>query len=168
MGMGDADFAKVRDALEVASYVEQLHLSEQQWLMNRLSWLFTSQSFCILAYVTLITRAPGHGEDGRVAFLKVALPLFGVVCCAFVGLAIRAANADAHELGAARVALTVLINERLAPSVTLPRIGPSASLRDKPWTLWVGGLPHNLLPWLLMLLWLSLLTAPWLKARIAG
>src|SRR5207253_1454169 len=79
-GIGDPDFAKVRDALGVASYVEQLHLSEQQWLMNRLAWLFTSQSFCILAYVTLITKAPGAGDDTRVAFLKVGLPVFGVVC----------------------------------------------------------------------------------------
>jgi hypothetical protein len=32
-------FADVKEAIAVAAYVEQMFAAEQQWIMNRLSWL---------------------------------------------------------------------------------------------------------------------------------
>jgi len=51
------------EAIAAAAYVEQLLAAEQQWITNRLSWLFISQSFCLTAFVILATstgtRFPG-------------------------------------------------------------------------------------------------------------
>ena len=38
-------FNSLAEAIGVAQYVEQLLGAENQWINNRLSWLFISQSF---------------------------------------------------------------------------------------------------------------------------
>ncbi len=59
-------FEKVEHAFAASTFVEQLLTAEQNWITNRLSWLFVSQSFCITAFVILITsettrfRAENH------------------------------------------------------------------------------------------------------------
>jgi hypothetical protein len=61
----------LQDALALAAYIEQLLMTEQQWILNRLSWLFTSQSFLVTAFVVLL----GSGNHSSTAhLLKVALP----------------------------------------------------------------------------------------------
>jgi hypothetical protein len=45
------DILDLKDALALAAYIEELLMTEQQWIMNRLSWLFTSQSFLLTAFV---------------------------------------------------------------------------------------------------------------------
>lgn len=51
---GSIDGIDLKDALALAAHIEQLLMAEQQWILNRLSWLFTSQSFLITAFVVLL------------------------------------------------------------------------------------------------------------------
>ena len=72
------DSIDLKDALALAAYTEQLLMTEQQWILNRLSWLFTSQSFLITAFVVLL----GSGNHSPSAhLLRIALPLLGLFCC---------------------------------------------------------------------------------------
>jgi len=80
------------DALRTASYVEELHRVEQRWIMNRLSWLFVSQSFLVLAFVTLVTSTTtiSQLEQHLVGILRVFLPdrtdfLFDSRSCTYSG-----------------------------------------------------------------------------------
>ena len=70
---GDAKhtgFANLRDALDTALYVETLLSGEREWITNRLSWLFTSQSFLILALVTYLVSGKKLGPR---ALLRIDL-----------------------------------------------------------------------------------------------
>jgi len=79
----------------------QLLYSEQQWIMNRLQWLFTSHPsyhrFCGADY-----PRPGAGQAGVVQWLTVALPIVGILFCTMVGLAISVRKAVMRPLGNAR------------------------------------------------------------------
>jgi len=83
------DSIDLKDALALAAYIEQLLMTEQQWILNRLSWLFTSQSFLITAFVVLLSSS---NHSSTTHFLRIALPLLGLFCCITVALAIRAAE----------------------------------------------------------------------------
>jgi hypothetical protein len=140
--------------LAAASLVESLKSMEQTWITNRLSWLFTSQSFCILAYVQLIRNDAGGGPlKWKYLCLMYFLPLFGVVCCVFVIISILAANRVTYALINQRAKLTQQINEAL--ELKIPRIGHGVVNRDEEilWTEKWGALPFHL-PWVLLAFWL--------------
>ena len=148
------DGIDLQDALALAAYIEQLLMTEQQWILNRLSWLFTSQSFLLTAFVVLL----GSGNRSPAAhLLRFALPLLGLFCCVTVALAIRAAERVGKPLGNRRAFLSMLINDRVNSPMLIPRLGSSKALRDNPWTLHHGSLPHIVLPWAFAMLWLLLL-----------
>ena len=157
---GDAKhtgFANLRDALDTALYVETLLSGEREWITNRLSWLFTSQSFLILALVTYLVSGKklGHG----LSFVLIwGLHVTGIVTCVFVGLAIFAADHELNKLSNVRCKVTQRINDFTSP-LRIPLIGAGKKHRDTTWTFHLGFLPHMLLPWVLTLLWVALLIA---------
>ena len=148
------DGLDLKDALALAAYIEQLLMTEQQWILNRLSWLFTSQSFLLTAFVVLLSSG-NHSPAAHL--LRFALPLLGFFCCVTVALAIRAAERVGKPLGNRRAFLSMLINDRVKSPMLIPMLGSSRALRDNPWTLHHGSLPHIVLPWAFAMLWLLLL-----------
>ena len=149
-----SDFGGVSEALMAASYVEQLLAAEQQWITNRLSWLFASQSFCLIAFIIIATStAVRFPSLPLIDLLRFGLPPFGFVCCAAVGLSVRAASATSTELANERARLTQFVNSRTPATISL--IGARPELRDQRWTLWAGKLPEHL-PWVLALVWIGL------------
>ena len=153
------------EALQTAAQVETILQSEQQWVMSRLSWLFTSQSFCILAFCTLSTCNSANGMADYVAVLKLALPIFGILSCLAVGLAVHAANRVGHDVGESRAWLTMYVNkllpkvrsrDELEPKNLFSVVGAKHRSDHLKWTLWAGALPHYL-PWVLLTLWTALL-----------
>ena len=160
MSMPDDNFCEpiesidLKDALALASYIEQLLMTEQQWILNRLSWLFTSQSFLLTAFVVLLSSG-NHSPTAHL--LRITLPLLGLFCCVTVALAIRAAERVSKPLGNRRAFLSMRINDIIKSPMLVPKIGSSKALRDNPWTLQHGSLPHSILPWAFATLWLLLL-----------
>ena len=148
------DSIELKDALALAAYIEQLFMTEQQWILNRLSWLFTSQSFLLTAFVVLLSSG-NHSPAAHL--LRFALPLLGLFCCITVALAIRAAERVGKPLGNRRAFLSMIINDRIKSPMLVPRLGSTKALRDNPWTLYHGSLPHIVLPWAFAMLWLLLL-----------
>jgi hypothetical protein len=104
------DSIELKDALALAAYIEQLLMTEQQWILNRLSWLFTSQSFLLTAFVVLLSSG-NHSPAAHL--LRFALPLLGLFCCITVALAIRAAERVGKPLGNRRAFLSMIINDRI-------------------------------------------------------
>ena len=149
-------FADISEALATAGYVEQVLSAEHQWIANRLSWLFVSQSFCITAYAIVTTSALANSGSIHVKILRIGLPVFGIVCCVAVGFAVRAATAVARKLANEGARLTNYINEQTGTMI--PLVGVDKNLRDSDlrWTLRIGALPQWL-PWALLILWLTLL-----------
>jgi hypothetical protein len=143
---------------------------EQTWITNRLSWLLQSQSFCILAYVALTRGLVDAEFKLKVQYLSYALPAFGVVCCLFVGLSIRAANRVSYLLLDQRAQLTAGINtelRKLDDKLSIPKIGHGSNrdqkiLRTEFW----GGLPFHL-PWVLLVFWFLLFFNINLSALVA-
>ena len=160
MSLSDEEFNEsiddidLNDVLALAAYIEQLLMTEQQWILNRLSWLFTSQSFLLTAFVVLLSSG---NRSPAAHLLRFALPLLGLFCCVTVALAIRAAERVGKPLGNRRAFLSMLINDRVKSPMLIPRLGSSKALRDNPWTLHHGSLPHIVLPWAFAVLWLLLL-----------
>jgi hypothetical protein len=148
------DGIDLRDALALAAYIEQLLMTEQQWILNRLSWLFTSQSFLITAFVVLLSSG-NHSPAAHL--LRIALPLLGLFCCVTVAIAIRAAERVRKPLENRRAFLSMHINDIVKSPKLVPVLGSSKALRDNPWTLHHGSLPHIVLPWAFAVLWLLLL-----------
>ena len=149
-------FNSLAEAIDAANYVQHLLNAEYQWINNRLSWLFISQSFCIMAYTILATstaiRFPG---PYTISILKLGLPVFGIICCALVGVAIFAATRVARSLANERARLVRYINEN-SPA-TIPLVGAEGDLREKLWISCSGELPHLVLPWVLGVLWVFLI-----------
>jgi len=151
---GSIDGIDLKDALALAAHIEQLLMAEQQWILNRLSWLFTSQSFLITAFVVLL----GSGNHSLSAhLLRIALPLLGLFCCITVAIAIRAAERVRKPLENRRAFLSMQINSIVKSPKLVPVLGSSKALRENPWTLQQGSLPHIVLPWVFAILWLLLL-----------
>jgi hypothetical protein len=151
-------FNSLPEAIGAATYVEQMLFAEYQWINNRLSWLFISQSFCISAYTILSTSAAERFADrNTIAILQKGLPIFGMVCCVVVFLAVSAAKKVAGSLKKERARLVHYINEN-SPAV-IPLTGAEGDLKDAKWTYWCGELPHWVLPWVLGILWFALMSA---------
>ncbi|MDB9507377.1 hypothetical protein PN502_09835 [Microcystis aeruginosa CS-338/01] len=155
------DNSELKDVVALAAYIEQLLMSEQQWIMNRLSWLFTSQSFLLTAFVVLL-NSQNSTPSPSVHRLLIGLPFLGLICCVTVGSAIIAAQIVSKHLGDQRDLLSISITERAKYSLRnneangLAKISRIGFNREQKWTLIVGALPHWL-PWMFALLWLSLL-----------
>jgi hypothetical protein len=143
----------LRDALETALYVEELLSGEREWITNRLSWLFNSQAFLILALITFVVSGKTLGR-GLSLVLTWGLPLVGIITCVLVGLAIFAAQHEVKKLANVRCQVTRRINEFTKP-VRIPLIGGGKEHRDSGWTFHFGELPHMLLPWVLTVLWIG-------------
>jgi len=160
MAMPDDSFLELidgidlKDSLALAAYIEQLLMTEQQWILNRLSWLFTSQSFLITAFVVLLSSA---NRSSTAHLLLIALPLLGLFCCVTVAIAIRAAERVRKPLENRRAFLSMHINNIVKSPKLVPVLGSSKALRENPWTLHHGSLPHIVLPWAFAILWLLLL-----------
>jgi len=149
-------FSSVDEAIGCANYIEKLLEAERQWINNRVSWLFISQTFCIMAYTTLsTTKDVRFAERGAIGILKSGLPIFGVACCVVVGVAVFSAARVAHSLENERGRAVLYVNEN-SPA-TIPMIDVAGDLRDKRWLYWFGEMPHRLLPWVLGALWLLLM-----------
>lgn len=149
-------FNNVSEAIDAANYVQQLLGAEYQWINNRVSWLFISQSFCITAY-TILATSTGVRFTGRntISILEVGLPVFGIISCAAVGVAVFAATRVARSLAKERGRLTRYINEN--SPITIPLVGAESGLRKGSCTYWSGELPHWILPWVLAVLWLLII-----------
>jgi hypothetical protein len=156
------EFTDIHEAVETACYVEQLLASEYQWITNRLSWLFVSQSFLVVAFITLITSKLDAVGPWMIRVLTWGLPLVGFIASLLVSLGIMAAQHEAARLSDVRAELTRRINA-LTP-VAIPLIGNSKQNRDTHWARILGAWPHVLLPRFLTLSWLVVLVALWCDA----
>lgn len=146
---------RLGDLLAAAQYVEQLLSSEHQWLSNRISWLFISQAFCLAAHAVLVT-AQAIPLKCDFVILKWAMPVFGVLSCAFVYASVLAARAVAYSLADQRAELTLQINREM--NIDIPQVGASKHLRKQniAWTKRAGGAPHHALPLALAAIWMGL------------
>ena len=81
----------------------------------------------------------------------------GLFCCITVAIAIRAAERVRKPLENRRAFLSMQINNIVRSPKLVPVLGSSKALRDNPWTLRHGSLPHIVLPWAFAVLWLLLL-----------
>jgi hypothetical protein len=149
-------FNNLAEAISAANYVQQLLAAEYQWINNRVSWLFISQSFCIMAYTSLITSTNQRFAGSiDISILGRALPAFGIICCVLVGFAVLAAQRVVRSLSMERSRIVHYINEN-SPA-TIPLAGAEGDLRNKDWISWIGGMPHRILPWVLGILWFLLI-----------
>ena len=86
------NFADTKEAVAVAAYIEQLMMSEQQWVMNRLAWFLTSQSFLIAASVLVFINKDKLCNTSLLPFLLyfLGIPLLGFISSVFVRISINA------------------------------------------------------------------------------
>src|SRR5262245_13547090 len=105
------DFSSLTEAIAAAAYVEQILAAENMLIVNRLSWLFVSQSFCISAFVVLET-ALGSQQTITAHFhaLRLGVPILGIVCCTLVGAATWAGTFKSRRLSNERARLVRYIN----------------------------------------------------------
>lgn len=146
------------ELIQALSFIEQLIAAEHQWIANRLSWLFVSQSFCIMAFTILVTSTGVRfSGDWDHTVLRIGLPSFGIACCLSVAVSVIAAARVAQRLSAERARLTRHVNQELG--IRIPLIGPDPEYREPGigWTFWAGAVPRLLLPWLLAALWTAVL-----------
>ncbi|WP_426992957.1 hypothetical protein [Methylomonas sp. CM2] len=152
----NADRTEIADLCAVAQYVEQIIAAEHQWISNRLSWFYMSQTFCLATHAVLVT-AQGVHVRRDFEFLLWAMPLFGLVSSVIVFFSAKAAESVVRSLAEERARLTRRINAVAGASI--PLIGASRPNRqaDLHWTHWAGALPLNILPPSLALIWIVLL-----------
>lgn len=149
-------FQNASEAVSIASYVEQILSSEHNWVTNRLSWLFVSQSFCLTAYAILLSSNSPQVNSILGTILKIGLPILGIITALIVGVSVRAAGKVVRFLANERAKLSHYINTQTHSSIPLlgvDEIYRQASIHS---TIWHGALPE-LLPWVLIPLWVALL-----------
>jgi len=152
------EFKNLTEAIETASYIEKLLDAERLWIANRSSWLFTSQSFLLVAFVTFLGFDRQNLGPWTIRILTWGLPFVGLITCIFVGLAIWAAHREANGLATVGAEVTEKINGIIKP-LQIPLLGGYKGPRNRRWTYWLGEFPHMILPWALALLWVALLWA---------
>jgi hypothetical protein len=151
-------FSNVLEALSVVNYIEQLISAENQWINNRVSWLFISQSFCISAYTILATSSTERFSGGMTLLvLEFGLPVLGILSSVLVGAAVIAATRVSGRLARERCRIVRYINEN-SPA-TIPLAGVEVEARAAGRINRVGSLPHWILPWVLGVLWTLLLVS---------
>jgi hypothetical protein len=95
---GGLPFTKnILEVVETAHYVEELLEAEHQWIANRLSWLFTSQSFLVVAFVMFITRGERPVGQWMSITLNWGVPLVGLITCVFVSFKHHCRTARGEE-----------------------------------------------------------------------
>jgi hypothetical protein len=148
-----ATFNSLFDAIQTASHLDTLRHAEYQWIQSRISWLFISQSFCMTAYTVLSIATTEHPlAPPSITSLRLGLPIFGVVSCSLVGVAVLAAARLARRLAAERRSALQYITENTP--VNFPVTGRGGDPAVRGWTYWAGELPHRVLPWILAAFWL--------------
>lgn len=148
-----ATFNSLFDAIQTASYLDTLRHAEYQWIQSRLSWLFISQSFCITAYTVLsIATTERLLQSRSISSLRLGLPIFGIISCVLVGIAVLAAARLARRLATQRHSTLQYINENTP--VIFPTAGHGADPAVRGGTYWAGELPHRVLPWILAAFWI--------------
>jgi hypothetical protein len=153
--LDDRQFSSLADAVSVASYVEQILAAENTLIVNRLSWLFLSQSFCISAFVLIEIAFAQKWESPNLRVLRFAVPVLGIICCAVVGLATWAGTFESTRLANQRARLVQYINEHTPAQI--PNLGATSEMRDHIWTQHAGSLPNRLLPAVLGAFWIIML-----------
>ena len=151
----EMQFSSLADAISVASYVEQILAAENTLIVNRLSWLFLSQSFCISAFVLIEIAFAQKWESPNLRALRVAVPVLGIICCAVVGMATWAGTFESTRLANQRARLVQYINEHSPAQI--PNLGGKSEMRDHAWTQHAGSLPNRLLPAVLAAFWIIML-----------
>jgi hypothetical protein len=148
-------FSSLSDAVSVAAYVEQMLAAENTLIVNRLSWLFLSQSFCISAFVLIEIAFAQKWESPNLQALRVAVPALGIICCVVVDLATWAGTFERDRLADQRARLVQYINQH-GPA-QIPNLGGKSETRDHAWTQHAGSLPNRLLPAVLAAFWIVML-----------
>ena len=151
----EMQFSSLADAISVASYVEQILAAENTLIVNRLSWLFLSQSFCISAFVLIEIAFAQQWESPNLRGLRVAVPVLGIICCAVVGMATWAGTFESTRIANQRARLVQYINEHSPAQI--PNLGGKSETRDHIWTQHAGSLPNRLLPAVLAAFWIIML-----------
>ena len=151
----EMQFSSLADAISVASYVEQILAAENTLIVNRLSWLFLSQSFCISAFVLIEIAFAQKWESPNLRALRIAVPVLGIICCAVVGMATWAGTFESTRLANQRARLVQYINEHSPAQI--PNLGANSEMRDHIWTQYAGSLPNQLLPAVLATFWIIML-----------
>jgi hypothetical protein len=145
-------FNSLAEGINIANYVEGMLHVEYQWINNRVSWLFISQSFCITAYAIVVTSTAERFPGGHsISILNRGLPFFGIICSVMVGLAVFAARRTVRSLTKERLKVVRYINEN--SPVSIPLAGVEGELKKQGWVFWAGELPHLVLPWVLGAFW---------------
>ena len=144
-------FTCITEVLETAKFVEGLLQCEREWVANRLLWLFTSQSFLVLAIFGFVARQTRHVGDWVTLAAYVGVPAIGILTSILGGLGIIAAHHEAARLANIRADLTGIINNFIP--VELPKIGSDREHRKNMWTFYLGDWSHIALPWILVLFW---------------
>ena len=133
-------FSTLAEAISAAGYVEQLLGAEHQWITQRLSWLFISQSLCITAYTILSTSAGIRFEAWNNNVLRFGLPVLGIICCVTVGFAVVAATTVARELANERARLGQQINALSPARIPMMAMTTISSMRVNPRRMPKGGI----------------------------
>jgi hypothetical protein len=152
-------FDRFADAIATAEFIETILNSEHAWIINRLSWLYLFQSFCLTAYSILLATpsfcAPSTYQG---LILKIGLPIIGIGSCMAVGIAVNAAKKVVRHVANERAKLTHYIN--VHAGISIPLIGVDHDYRQANirGTAWQGALPE-LLTWVIIVLWIVLVIA---------
>jgi hypothetical protein len=145
--------------IDLANYVEHLKAAEQHWSTNRMSWLLMSQTFCILAYISLISANENTAGFANVRhLLSWLLPLTASLISCATAISIYAAEYVNHRLIDVRVELAELMNELSGMVIKVPRVGAKKRDDNIRYTLGLGRFVL-LVPVLLVIFWLSVLAA---------
>jgi hypothetical protein len=125
----------------------KIHL-EFNLINHRISWLASSQSFLVLALVTLIKDFTPD-TDKLTGFILLFIPLVGIIICFQVFLAVSAAlKVLTEDLLSERALLTEQLNRCAGTSL--------APLGKDRLTDFFGTIPSKWIPLTLLLTWLVL------------
>jgi hypothetical protein len=130
--------------LAVCNLLEARVAHELNLINHRVSWLATSQSFLMLAMVTLLSGSPRPIHAG-LAWFAVFIPIVGIILCTLVLFGVRAALKELRGLLAERVAVTRSVNTLAGTAV--PEQGPDRL------TAFFGAVPAQLIPITFIVTW---------------
>lgn len=114
---------------------------------HRMTWLMISQSFLFSTFATTISASTPPKSTKAVTTLQWLVSGVGILTALFVGLAILAAHQVISRLKPNRDEL-----EKAASSRGFEVLGVESSSRDH----FLGNLPSQVLPWVLIAAWVLL------------
>jgi hypothetical protein len=121
-------------------------------LNQRITWLMISSSFLLSAFISLEKSSPDIARH-----LRWLLPVLGVLSALLVGIA---------AVGKHRI-IEHVKGLRTSAEAQASRFG-CESLEEKTWPHRIINLPSQVLPWLLLLLWLFILGVQVVNAHTKG